>query len=324
MISAVFLTRILLATSAVALVVSPAVSLSGQSPAQTRASGDAWSPARTPDGKPDLQGIWDFRTATPLERPRELAGKAVFTREEAEDFERRNAERIANTVAVHPPSWLDYGMTLLDDLRTSLITDPADGRIPALTAARRAAITERQAERRGKQDGPEDMTLGERCLVFGAGPPILPGPYNNNLRIVQTGIAVVLETEMIHDARIVPVDGRPHLPPALQPWLGDSRGHWEHDTLVVETTNFSERTPFRGSDQHLRVVERLSLIDPNTLRYEFTIDDPTAFTRPWTASFPMRRSTEQMYEYACHEGNYGLLDTLRGARFEERNPSRKP
>ncbi len=319
---AALLTRILL-VAAVTVQTAPALAQTATSTAS--APRRAAPLPRTPDGKPDLQGVWDYRTATPLERPRELANKAFFTKEEAADFERRNAERIGNTVAVHPPSWLDYGMTLLGDLRTSLISDPPDGRIPALTPERRASVAARQAERRGKQDdGPEDRNLGERCLIFSAGPPLLPGPYNNNLRVVQTGQAVVLETEMIHDARIIPMDGRPHLTAALRPWLGDSRGRWEGDTLIVETTNFSDRTPFRGSDEHLTVIERLSLIDANTLRYEFTIDNPTAFTRPWTATFPMIRSSEQMYEYACHEGNYGLLDTLRGARYEEQHPPRKP
>ena len=162
--------------------------------------------------------------------------------------------------------------------------------------------------------------------MFSAGPPIVPGPYNNNLQIVQARDAMVIFTEMIHDARIVPLDGRPHLSSKIRPWLGDSRGRWDGDTLVIETTNFSDRTPFRGSDENLKVTERLSLRDLNTLMYEFTIDDPTAFTKPWTVSLPMTRTTDQIYEYACHEGNYGLLDTLMGARFEEKpgNAPKKP
>ncbi len=273
---------------------------------------------RTPDGRPDLQGIWDFRTATPLERPRDMGDRKYFTAEEAAVFERRNADRIGAIVAVHPPDWLDYGMTLLKDLRTSLVVDPPDGRIPALTDAGRARQQARAAERRGSIDGPEDMSLGERCLIFSAGPPLLPGPYNNNLRIVQTAQAVVLETEMIHDARVVRTDARQHLPAAIRPWLGDSRGRWDGDTFIVETTNFSPRTPFRGSDEQLRLTERLSLENAETLRYEFTVDNPTAFTKPWTVSFPMSRSSERMYEYACHEGNYAMVDTLRGERYVER------
>jgi hypothetical protein len=275
---------------------------------------------RTPDGHPDLQGVWDFRTATPLERPRELGDRRFFTAEEAAAFEQRNADRIGATIAVHPPEWLDYGMTLLKDLRSSLVTDPPDGRIPELTPAGRAAQQARAAARRAAGlDGPESMTLGERCLIFSAGPPLVPGPYNNNLRIVQTPAAVVLETEMIHDARIVRADARAPLPSGIRPWLGDSRGRWDGDTFVVETTHFSERTPFRNSDPQMRLTERFSLDDANTLRYAFTVDNPTAFTRPWTVSFPMVRSTERMYEYACHEGNYALVDTLRGERFVERS-----
>jgi hypothetical protein len=290
-----------------------------RSAAQTPAASAQKAPLpRTPDGKPDLQGVWDFRTATPLERARELGDRKFFTPEEAAAFERRNADRIGATVAVHPPDWLDYGMTLLKDLRTSLIVDPPDGRIPALTDEGRARQQARAAERRGGADGPEDRNLGERCLIFSAGPPILPGAYNNNLRIVQTPANVVFETEMIHDARVVPLDGRPHLPAAIRPWLGDSRGRWEGASLVVETTNFSERTPFRGSDPKMRLVERFSLVDANTLEYEFTVDNPTAFTRPWTVRYPMTRTTDQMYEYGCHEGNYGLVDILRGARYEDR------
>src|SRR5437868_4062857 len=208
-------------TAAVALD-SPMLAQSARPPA---ASTKSASLPRTPEGTPDLQGVWDFRTATPLERPRDLGDKKFFTAAEAADFERRAAERIGNTVAVHPPDWLDYGMKVLTDMRTSLIDDPPDGRIPALTVEGRARQTARAAERRGDAaDGPEDRNLGERCLIFSAGPPILPGPYNNNLRVVQTRQAVVMETEMIHDARIVPLDGRAHLPNAIRPWLGDSRG----------------------------------------------------------------------------------------------------
>ena len=307
-------------TSSASAAVLLTMALGATPSAQTRqppATPQASTP-RTPDNHPDLQGIWDFRTATPLERPRDIGDKAFFTPAEAAAFEQRTAERIGAIVAVHPPDWLDYGMTLLKDLRTSLVVDPPDGRIPALTPEGRARQQARAAERREAADGPEDRSLGERCLVFSAGPPLLPGPYNNNLRIVQTPRAVVLETEMIHDARVIPLDGRPHLPATMRPWLGDSRGRWEGDALVVETTNFSERTPFRGSDAKMRLVERFSTTDANTLTYEFTVDNPTAFTKPWTVRYPMTRTTDRMYEYACHEGNYGLLDILRGARYEER------
>ena len=273
---------------------------------------------RTPDGHPDLQGLWDYRTATPLERPRDLPDKAFFTDQEAADFEKRTAERRDNVVAVHPPAWLDYGSKVLADRRTALIVDPPNGRVPALTAAAKARMTAMNPANERDADGPEQRSIQERCLVFGAGPPMVPGPYNNNVQIVQTPNAVVIMNEMIHDARIVRMDGTPHVSPLIRQWLGDSRGRWEGDTLVVETTNFTDRTSFRGSDQNLRVIERLTRPDADTLMYEFTIDDPTAFSAPWTARFPMIRSTEQMYEYACHEGNFGLLDILKGARYDDK------
>jgi hypothetical protein len=273
---------------------------------------------RTADGRPDLQGIWDFRTATPLERPKEFAGKEFFTPEEAADFERRATDRREATQTVHPTFWLDYGARVSSSMRTSLIVDPPDGRIPALTPEGQKRAAARAAGRRGAAEGPEDVSLGERCILFSAGPPVVPGPYNNNLQIVQTPGSVLLFTEMIHDARIVPLDGRPHLPRSIRLWLGDSRGRWEGDTLVVETTNFTDRTTVRGSDEHLKLIERLTRVDADTLRYEYTVDNPTAFTRPWTAAITMTRSTEQVYEFACHEGNYGLLNILKAARYGER------
>src|SRR5262245_8287656 len=278
-----------------------------------------WSPPRTPDGHPDLQGYWYFGAATPLERPQEFAGKAVLTTEEAAAFEKRTDERRGDTLAVHAPEWLDYGKHLGADRRTSLIIDPPDGRVPPLTPAARARVAARRARiQSGPADNPEDRPIQERCLVFGAGPPLLPGPYNNNLEIVQTPGAVLVHSEMIHDARIVALDGRPAPPPAMRFWLGASRGRWDGDTLVVETTNFAESVSFRGSDENLRVVERLTLEGRDELRYEFTIDDPTAFTRPWTGAFTMTRTTDKMYEFACYEGNYGLPNILSAARSEEK------
>lgn len=277
-----------------------------------------WSPPRTVDGRPDLQGVWYFGSATPLERPKEFAGRAFLTPEEAAAFERREADRISRTQTVHPTDWLDYGATLDRDLRTSLIIDPSDGRVPALTPAARDRSARRAAARRGPIANPEDMSAGERCIVFSAGPPIVPGPYNNNLQIVQTPDAVVLHTEMIHDARIVALDGSPQPPETLRFWLGSSRGRWEGDTLVIETAHFTDQTSFRGSDEHLRVVERLTLTGPDALRYEFTMDNPTAFTGPWTATYTMARTAERMYEFACHEGNRGMLHILEGARYDDR------
>jgi hypothetical protein len=288
-----------------------AVGLAIVAAAQTR------PPARTPDNRPDLQGTWYFGSATPLERPKEFEGKPILTPDEAAAFEQREADRISRTPTVHPPEWLDYGTKVVPDLRSSLIVDPPDGRVPALTPEARQRVASRAARRRAAED-PEAFPPHERCLVFGAGPPILPGPYNNNLQIVQTRDTLVVVTEMIHDARIVPLDGRPPPPPQLRSWLGFSRGRWEGETLVIETTQFTDHTSLRGSDEHLRVVERFSLEGPDALRYEFTIENPTAFTRPWSGAYTMTRTTDLMYEFACHEGNYGLANMLQAARYEER------
>lgn len=277
---------------------------------------------RTADGRPDFEGTWYFGTATPLERPVELAGKSHFgSQAEAAEFERQTAARIKSGLVVHPPDWLDYGTNVVPDLRTSLIVDPPDGRVPPLTAAAQARVAARRASKRGTgvgDDDPEQRSLTERCLVFGAGPPLVPGPYNNNLRIVQTAGHVVLFSEMIHDARIVSFAARPPLAATAKFWLGSSTARWEGDALVIETTHFNDQVSLRGSDEQLKVTERLTLVTRDSLRYEYTVDDPTAFTRPWTAVLPMVRTDEPMYEYACHEGNHGLLNTLTGARAEDR------
>jgi hypothetical protein len=308
-------------TSSPTLIVATtiAVTMASSPAAQTAREPSATRQAlpRTPDGRPDLQGVWDYRTATPLERPRELGTKAFFTLEEAADFERRTASRRENVQAVHAPGWLDYGARVLPDLRTSLIVDPPDGRIPPLTPEAQKRNGARAATRT-PTDGPEAFSPQERCLVFGAGPPLLPGPYNNNIQIVQTPTAVVISNEMIHDARMVTLAERSPLPAAIRRWLGDSRGRWEGETLVIETDRFTEQTSFRGSDEQLRVIERIRLAGPDTLSYEFTIDNPSVFTKSWTAVFTMARTTERIYEYACHEGNYGMSNALKTARFLER------
>jgi hypothetical protein len=286
--------------------------------------------ARTPDGRPDLQGTWNFSSLTPLERPAQFAGKAVLTEEEAALFERQTLERNnadrrretadADVAQAYNDAWYDRGTKTVGTRRSSLIVDPPDGRIPALTSegqARAAARAEARRQR-GSADGPEDRSLAERCLMFNAGPPLLPGPYNNNFQIVQTRDYVAIANEMIHDVRVVPVDGRPHLPAAVRRWQGDPRGHWEGDTLVVDTTNFSDRTNFRGADENLHLVERFRRVDAHTLDYTFTVDDPQVFSRPWTVALPMTLSDGRIYEYACHEANYAMGGILRGARAEGR------
>ena len=286
---------------------------------------------RTPDGHPDLQGIWDFRSATPLERPARFAGREFMTPDEVVEYERLALERedgrppddarSPQDQSVHPVWWLDYGKKVVKTARTSLIVDPSDGKIPAMTEAGKERLAARRAEARthGPADSHENRSLFERCLTRGVPDGMLPGPYNNNMQLLQTPGHVVIFTEMIHDARVIPMDGRPHTSPTVRAWMGDSRGRWDGDTLVIDTVNFTDKTNFRGSGANLHVVERLTRVDRDTLEYRFTVDDPTTWTRPWTVAYPMVKAEGPIYEYACHEGNYGLRDILSGARWEEKH-----
>jgi hypothetical protein len=322
------------------LVAAIAILHAGPSDAQTtRPAASSPQVPRTADRRPDLQGVWSFATLTPLERPKEFADKEVLTAEEAAAFatrqmerqnrDNRSAQARQDVEGAYNNFWWDWGTSVVGTRRTSLIVDPPDGRIPPLTreAQQRAAspnqgaVTERLVLG-AVVNGPEDLGLSERCIVgFSSGPPILPSAYNNNLQIVQTPHYVVIFTEMIHEARIVPLDGRAHLPPNLRQWLGDSRGRWDGDTLIVETTNFNEKSSFSGSltarggsTANMRLVERFTRTADDTLLYEFTVSDPATWTRPWTVQVPMARSDSNLYEYACHEGNYSMPHMLMGAR----------
>jgi hypothetical protein len=205
-----------------------------------------------------------------------------------------------------------------------MVVDPPDGKVPPLTpGAQKAAAARAEIARRAPW-GPEDMGLPERCLLWPtAGPPLLPTGYNNNYQILQVPGYVVILIEMIHDVRIIPLDGRPHLPQHIRAWMGDSRGHWDGNTLVVDTTNFTDKTHFRGADRNLHLVERFTRTDPNTILYEFAVDDPTAFTKPWKAQAPLTKTPGPIYEYACHEGNYSMLNVLKGARAQEKTAGLK-
>ena len=283
-------------------------------------------------GRPDLQGIWNFSTITPLERSAEFAGREFLTDAEAAQYEAQTVQRNnrdsreqsadADVASAYNEFWWDRGVhaaRVNGRTRTSLIVDPPDGRIPALTPdGQQRAAAHAEARRQHPADGPEDRSLGERCLLFNAGPPMLSGPYNNYVQILQTPDYVVILNEMIHDSRVVPLDGRPHLPVGIRRLLGDSRGHWDGNALVIETTNFSDRTNVRGSGERLRLVERFTRPDAKTLLYEFTVDDPASFVAPWTAILPMAKTDDQIYEYACHEGNYAMTGILRGARATEK------
>jgi hypothetical protein len=294
----------------------------------------AWAAPRTADGQPDLQGIWSSASLTPFERPKELSGKEFFTQEEAAAFakrvldqsnrDRRGASPEEDVAGAYNEAFFDRGTKVASNLRTSIVVDPADGRVPALTPEAREAAAARAAAQRRLPEGPEDFALPVRCIIWPtAGPPMVPGPYNNNYQIVQTRDYVAINTEMIHDVRIIPLDGRSHLPSATRQWMGDSLGHWEGDTLVVDTTNFTDKTHFRGSDRNLHVVERFTRTGADTLRYRFTIDDPTAFTKPWTGEIAMSNEPGPLYEYACHEGNYSLAGMLAGAREQEKTEAGK-
>ena len=293
---------------------------------------------RTADGQPDLQGIWDYRTLTPMERPSDLAGKEVLTEEEAAAFEKRTlvasdadrrdadpsreglvngAPATADVARAYNQFWMDRGSKVVGTKRTSLIIDPPDGRIPPLTAEGKKRTAALAAARERPAVGPEDRSVGERCIMgFNAGPPMTPGGYNNNFLLLQVPGYVVILNEMVHSTRIIPMDQRPH--GDIRQWAGDSRGHWEGDTLVVDTTNFYAQTSLNGSSPNLHVVERFRRVDADTLLYEFTVDDPTTWVKPWTAQVPMIRNPEPMYEYACHEGNYGMTNLLSGARAIEK------
>jgi hypothetical protein len=294
----------------------------GQAP--TAAAG-TWSP-RTPWGDPDLQGIWSNTTSTRLERPTELEGKQVLTDQERVALDEQAAQRRdrrpppGNTGAYNS-FWLEGGNA---SERTSLVVDPPDGRVPYTPEARkRADAFAATINGDGTADSWEDRNLYERCITRGMPGAMMPGFYNHNYHILQTPGYVVLLVEMIHDARIIPLDGRPHLGQHIRQWMGDSRGHWEGNTLVVETTNFTDRvkdtgmTVF-GTGKTARLVERFTRVDADTIDYQFTVNDTTLFTRPWTAAIPMTKIEGPIFEYACHEGNYGIQNILSGARAKER------
>ena len=281
-----------------------------------------------PDGRPDLQGMWDFAQLTPLERPGAYAGKQTISDEEAEEFaqqriatsdkDRRDGGAAADVERAYNDFWWDFGTRIAR--QTSLVVDPPDGRIPDTTAAAR-----RRAEsRRNKFDNPEERPLPERCIVgFNSGPPMIPSAYNNNVEIVQAGDRVAIVNEMIHSARIVDLSRAKHHPSSLRFLTGDSIGRWEADTLVVDTTNFLKDAVFRGATPNMHLVERFTRVDGDTLRYEFTVTDPDTWTKPWSASIPMTRTNDRMFEYACHEGNYALAGVLQGARYQDAHPDKQ-
>ena len=289
-----------------------------------------WTPPRMADGHPDLQGFWTNSTYTPLERPRNV-NKEFYTKEEALEVEKKAAEQegeqtVPGTIADVHYDFTQFGLdrsqsTHALNLRTSLIADPPDGRLPPLTpeGQKRAAERAEAAKLVGRWDSAQSNDLDDRCIIFlGAGPPMLPAGYNSNYQIVQTPGYVMILFELAHDVRIIPLDGRPHVQRNIGQWTGDSRGHWEGDALVIETTNFNGKNPLRGSSENMRVVERFTRVDADTIQYKFTVEDESTWTRPWTADLPLKKTVGPLFEHACHEGNYGLYNTLVGARLEEK------
>ena len=340
--------RVLVSVSAVAVLVALVSSGAAPAAAQTAVPSTVW-------GHPDLQGVWDFRTITPLQRPEGLAEQEFLTEEEAANLEQEAVDR--NTRLLNQPArrtevtesvdrgvdgapgfynnfWLDTGTNTVGTRRTSLIIDPPNGRLPAVTASgQRRADARRTYQLDHPADSWLDFDLGDRCLLgLNAGPPIMPGAYNQNVQVFQTPDHVMLLTEMVHTVRVVPLDGRPPLSDDIRQWSGDARGHWEGDTLVVETSHFvgdrrwtsSNPMGALGSSENLQLVERFTRIDADTLEYEFTVTDPDVWTRPWTVSIPMRRTDAPLYEYACHEGNYSLPNMLAGERAAEKKPTPRP
>ena len=280
-----------------------------------------------------LDGVWTNSTLTPLERPDEFRGKPYLTEQEAAAYEkrlltqgsrdRRDGDPETDVARAYNELFFDHGDKLArigNTIRTSIIVDPPEGRIPPLTPEAQHRIEQARAYAKlHPADRAQDRSLTERCIYWAtAGPPMLPGPYNNLYEIHETPGYVTIFSEMIHELRIVPMDGRPHLPSSLRKWTGDPRGHWEGKTLVIETTNLTGKTQFRGASENLKVIERLTRVDANTILYRFTIEDPSTFTKPWTGELPLVAAPGPIYEYACHEGNQALIDILAGARAEER------
>jgi hypothetical protein len=324
--------RLLVAVFVLTLAVAALpVAVAQQSAASPNAAAAAkWTPIRTPDGQPDLQGFWNYATLTPLERggqaEGESADEAAAEAVSKEAFARDNRDRRdgagtdLDVARAYNEFW--FGNRGKSVGRTSLIIDPPEGKLPPLTDAakrREADPTTYNTGRTNRADSWLDRALLERCIGGGpSGPPFTTGGYNQNVEIIQGPGYVSLLGEMVAYARVVPLDGRPHVDPAIRLWIGDPRGRWEGDMLVIDTTNFSDKTSVRGARSGLHLIERFTRIDADTIDYKYTVDDPTTFTKPWTVAFPLRKSSQAIYEYACHEGNYGMFGILSGARAQEK------
>jgi hypothetical protein len=333
--------RVAFATASVMAVLSRVPAAAQTAPAASKAGpappAKNWTPPRTSWGEPDLQGTYSNKTITPFERPASVEGREFYTREEVETLQKRAQETggdenrkrgtIADVERAYNDFWWDRG-TKVTSPRTSLVVDPPDGRVPALTdeARQRAAEESKQPAFRGAgatgrgADTWLDRSTFERCITRGMPGAMSPSAYNNNYRITQSPGYVAIQIEMLGGTRVIPTDGRPHVGSSIRQWMGDSVGHWEGNTLVVDTTNFTDKVLYRGAAENLHLVERFTRVGPGDIDYRVTIIDPTTFTRPWTLAIPFVNTGEEMFEYACHEGNYGMAGILSGARAAERTP----
>ena len=331
-------TRLEAATVGIFLVATVGLGAGQNATSGTRSSVNRSGVPRTSWGAPDLQGVWSTATVTPFERPKEFADKETLTEHEAAEYAkhvtdarnvdlRRQVGQNSDVTSAYNDAWYDRGTRVIPTRRTSLVIDPPDGRIPPLTPEGQAraarAIPQSGIQEFRIVDSWLDRGIWERCITRGVPDVMLPTAYNNNYRIVQTKDTVAILAEMIHDVRVIPLDNRPHLPSNLRQWMGDSRGRWEGDTLVVDTTNFTNKTVFRGASENLHLTERFTRLDKNTLQYRVTVDDPTTFTRPWTIELPAVRMDAEIYEYACHEGNYAMRNLLSASRAAERQAAEK-
>jgi hypothetical protein len=316
------------------LILAAVVAVALCAPISGQVSGRGWTLPRTLDGHPDLQGFWTNDTVTPLERPSEFGDKEVLTPEEAAAYAKKRRDQFLaqpkDNIHYDDAIWQDENYSKDVRLRTSLVTDPRDGRLPPLTAEARKREATRAANRAGTgvSDSAQTRSLAERCISWGnVGPPMIPPTYYANFQILQTRDAVVIRHELMHDVRLIYLDGRSRPSPAIEYLAGHSRGRWEGDTLVVDTTNFTEKTNFRGPPattrqeishtRTLHVVERFTRVDAQTIRYQFTAEDPATWTRPWSGEMALRSIDGPIYEYACHEGNYGLANILRAQRLQD-------
>jgi len=298
--------------------------------AKSSAAAKPWTVSKTPDGQPDLQGYWTNNSYTPLERPngvtKEFYAPAELAEANKKAAEREEEQTTPGTIADVHYDFTQFGLDrsqtrLTGNLRTSVIVDPANGKLPPVTSEGQKRAADRAAERKkqgAQYDQVQNIPIGSRCVYQNAAPPMLPPGYNPAYEIIQGKDAVTIVIEMLHEVRVIPLDGKPHAPQGYKSWLGDSRGHWEGDTLVVETTNFNDKTAFRGASENMKVIERFTRISDDAIRYEFTVHDPSTWEIPWKGEMPFVKINGPVFEHACHEGNYGVANTLKAVRLEEK------